>query len=327
MRGEVKGGIFMKEKSLIKILDRDRFTVEAKQIFPKQIELLVDMVNYGTNLIVRAYDSSGKKLEDGIVIGVLLKQIISMIDTVQELVSKGIISPSKLQIRSAFEASLYIDWILKNESSKKAKYYYVSNLRNTRVWASRLLEGTKDNLAFSAKLGVFAHIIAPQSIPIDQKEEAIKQIANIERILRINSYSSIDAEFEKKSNKKTGVDPKWYTLLGISSIQKMAEDVGRVPEYIFDYSLGSEMMHTASYRDHIKFKKGNIIFEPIRHLNGSSSLLNSAITLCLHSYRVIIQHYRKGEFSNFTLKYKNDWRNAFLNIPTVKEKEIIDILD
>ena len=138
----------MREKELKLIIDRGKNKEEARRIFSKKIEVIVDLVNYGSNLVVRAYDSSKRKLEDAIVIGVLLKQVISMVDAAEILASQGAPNPAYLQARSAFEASLYIDWILLNESEKKAAYYYVSNLRNIKLWTLRYLPGTQENVYF-----------------------------------------------------------------------------------------------------------------------------------------------------------------------------------
>ncbi len=44
-------------------------------------------------------------------------------------------------MRALFEVRLYIEWILLNDSEKKADYYDVHNLRPKRRWAERV-EGT-----------------------------------------------------------------------------------------------------------------------------------------------------------------------------------------
>jgi hypothetical protein len=115
------------------LLDREKNKRDVEAHFFAQKSLLKELVNYGSWLIPRAFDSSAKKLEDAIIIGVLLKQVVTMVDAVQVLISEGVVTPALLQSRSALEASLYIDWILLNATSKKANYYYVSCLRNDRA--------------------------------------------------------------------------------------------------------------------------------------------------------------------------------------------------
>ena len=93
----------MKEKEFKRIIDREKHRREATQVFSKQIEVIVDLVNYGSNLLVRSYDSSKKRLEDSIVIGVLLKQVISMVDAIETLASSGSPQIGHLQFaRSSF---------------------------------------------------------------------------------------------------------------------------------------------------------------------------------------------------------------------------------
>ena len=307
----------MKEKEFKLIIDREKHKIEARQTFSEQIEVIVDLVNYGSNLIVRAYDSSKKQLEDVIVLGVLLKHIVSMADSIEILASHGATQAAYLQVRSAFEASLYIDWILKSESEKKAKYYYVSNLRNIRLWTLRYLKGTQENIYFSEVIADLKKYTEPSVINKEDEEEAKHQVKEINRILSQEGYREINNEFERRRIKRTGADAYWYKPLGIESIMKLAEAVGRLSEYVLYYSRGSELAHTTSYRDHIKFGKGRITFEPVRHLEDMHTLLQSTIGVSLHSYSSIIKHYRYGERKSFSKKYTADWQRAFLNIPSV----------
>lgn len=307
----------MREKELKLIIDREKNKEEARRIFSKQIEVIVDLVNYGSNLVVRAYDSSARKLEDIIVIGVLLKQVISMVDAAEILASQGAPRPAYLQVRSAFEASLYIDWILLSESEKKAKYYYVSNLRNIRLWTLRYLPGTQENVYFSKLISDLEGYIEPKLVTEEEKKEAKHQVVEIDRILSQDGYREINGEFERRRSKKTGAEAYWYKPLGIESIMKLAEDVGRLPEYIIYYSRGSELAHITSYRDQVEFKKGIIKFEPVRHLEDMHTILQVVMGVCLTSYVSIIIHYRYGERKSLARKYKADWQNAFQNIPSV----------
>jgi len=172
----------VREKEFKLILDRAKHEADVKQHFSKHLDLLIDLANYGSNLVPRAHDSSKKKLEDHIVIGVLLKQVVAMIDAVEILISKGAVDPANLQARSAFEASLYIDWFLKGEPEKKAKYYYVSNLRNQRLWALRFKTGTKEEEIFAESLRGLEKYI--KTADLDSVERlADEQLTEIDKLL------------------------------------------------------------------------------------------------------------------------------------------------
>jgi hypothetical protein len=96
--------------------------------FTDQIKLLNDLTEYGSNLILRAFDSSKKELSDIVVCGVLLKQVVSMLAAVQCLIEAGMVHAAFLPARAAFEASIYSDWIMFSGPERKALCYIVANL-------------------------------------------------------------------------------------------------------------------------------------------------------------------------------------------------------
>jgi hypothetical protein len=298
------------------ILDREKHEADVRQHFAKHIDLLVALANYGSNLIPRAYDSSAKKLEDIIVVAVLLKQVVSMIDAVEVLISKGVVGPATLQARAAFEASLYIDWILKGESRKKAKYYYASNLRNQRLWALRFKTGTQEKEVFSQSFeDIENHVKIPDLDRVE--EEANEHLERVDTFLSKPEWAEINKEFEHRKNKKTGAEAYWYRLLGVSSIRQLAKDVGRLAEYDLFYARGSEIMHVASYKDHFRFSRGKLSLEPIRQLKDIHIVLRFITVVAISSFVSILRHYRHGEIQSFARKYVEDWRAAFLDIPSV----------
>ena len=161
------------------ILDRVKVESDVKEHFPQALTLLAGVVDYGTHLIVRVFNSSERKIVDLIVIGVLLKQIVLLADAIQLLVSKGAIQAAFLDARVALEASLSIDWILKDDSETKAKHFYVANLRRERLWALRLVDDTPERKAFS-------HVI--DFMKIQDGELRSIQPTTREEIDRINDF-------------------------------------------------------------------------------------------------------------------------------------------
>jgi hypothetical protein len=306
----------MKEKEFKKIIDRERQEKDAKTYFSAHIELLEDIVNYGSNLVPRAFDSSKKKLKDVIVVLVLFKHVLSMVDGVEILISKGACTQAMLQARSAFEASLYIDWILKSDSNKKAKYYYASNLRQQRLWALRFKSGTQEQETFSRQFEDMEKYIETDDMSETQKRVE-EELSRIETFFNKPEWTTINNEFESRRNRRTGAEAFWYRLLGVNSIRKLAEEVNRLGEYDMFYSRGSEVTHTASYRDHIRFGKGTVVYESIRNLKDMQFVLRFTTNTAISTFVSVLKEYRYGEMTSFKRKYLSDWRAAFLNIPSV----------
>src|ERR1041385_4842016 len=131
----------MPETPLAGILNREETKKHALENFLEQIALLRDLADYGSNLVFRAYKSSAKDLPAIVVCGVLLKQVVAMVDAVYALVEQGMIHAAYLPARAAFEASVYLDWILFSDAQRKATAYIVSNFRDERLWVARVTKG------------------------------------------------------------------------------------------------------------------------------------------------------------------------------------------
>lgn len=297
------------------ILNREEPRAIAKQHFGRQTALLQDLADYGSNLIVRAFESSQKGMAEIVVCGVLLKQMVAMIDASEVLLSAGCGHASFLPARTAFEASLYIDWILKADSERRAIRYIVGNYRDERLWARRAIPGTIEEKATSriaAMLGLDFQAERPTLAT-----DARNHLAEVNRILAQSDLKTIDKEFTTaRGNRKR--DPEWYELDGLKSIRQVAENVGRLPEYEFFYAKGSQVTHTGSYKDHIRFRSGQVHLLPIRHLADVNMLLNFIVTVAISTFKKILERYRPGESGAFAKKYLEDWRDPFKNVTSVK---------
>ncbi len=109
----------MPTEPLKKLLDRDLRKVEAKNLIEISCQILKEIVNYGTNVFGRC--ESGRRPENiknipeegHIAILLLYLHVIEMIDGIEVLLSQSVVIPSQTQLRSAFEAFLQLEWLVK----------------------------------------------------------------------------------------------------------------------------------------------------------------------------------------------------------------------
>jgi Family of unknown function (DUF5677) len=304
----------LQEKPHPPILDRDEPREVLAQHFSRQTAFLRDLANYGSNLVFRSFESSPKKMADIVLCGVLLKQIVAMLDAAEDLLSAGCGHASFLPARTAFEASLYSDWILASDSEQRATRFIVGNYRDERLWAKRAIPGTVEEQAMSqvtAMLGFNVHANRP-SLATD----AATLLVEVDRILAQPQLAAVDAEFTATRGKRKR-DPEWYELDGRRSIREVAVAVGRLPEYEFLYSKGSQVSHTGSYKDHVQFASGLRLL-PIRHLKDVNMLLNFIGSIGIGTFKKFLERYRPGELPAFGKKYLEDWRDPFQNVTRVK---------
>jgi Family of unknown function (DUF5677) len=249
------------------------------------------------------------------VIGVLLKQVVAMLDAVEVLARQGISYAALLQARAAFEASLYIDWILSADAENRAKHYVVANLREERQWAKRAIPGTTEQGDFAARFRSLNPILPACLSALES--DAKNHLAEVNNLLERADFKAIDTAFEQ-CRKQKKYDPDWYVVLGKQSIRQIAEEVKRVPEYEIFYSRGSDVTHSGLYKDHIKFVRGGFHFKQIRHLSDSHDLLSCSIQIAMLTFMRIIDTYRSGEAPALSKKYIEDWRHAYLSMKHVQ---------
>lgn len=254
-------------------------------------------------------------MSETVVCGVLLKQIVAMVDAVEVLLASGCGHASFLPARTAFEASIYLDWILLADCERRATRYIVANFRDERLWAARVIPGTEEEAIFRQISNTLGFDVYANRLTLPS--EANNHLAEVNRILAQPDLEAIDQEFTRArgTNKH---DPQWYQLDGLRSFKQVADQVGRLPEYEFFYSKGSQVTHTDSYKDHIRFADGQVIFKPIRHLSDVNVLLNFVVSVCLGAYMKVLKKYRPSELEAFSKKYLEDWRDPFQNVPSVK---------
>jgi len=304
----------MNDESFKYILNRKEAVEAINGHFRDAVNLIQSVVDYGTNLIPRCFRSSERKLEDVIILAVLLKHIVSMLDGLEVLVSQGCIYAAHLQVRSLFEAFLNLEWILREDTSKRGNQYYVWNLRLRKKWALRFVSSSADHSDFIRKVEKYQESLLARSK--EHNDEATEQAEAISNLLSKAPYHEINQEFDRlKGNRK--YDVPWYKPAGPNSIADMAERIGYGAEYEVFYSQYSQIMHASSQLDNVKFENDSITFEPIRKLDRLRPILNVGIGFSIRAFQIVLSKYRPQEIENFSRKYAKDWRDAFLSIKGV----------
>ncbi len=306
----------MEDKANRAILDRQKAKEDAAK-FGAYLDLLREIVDYGTDLVLRAYFTSKKGLSDAIISVFFLKQGVTFIDSIEILLSQGTVSGAIVPTRSLFEITLLINWILQTDTEKRVRQFYVSHLRQQREWAQKLILGTKEKEAFDKIMDAYPSVRA--KISNDIREIAKKQKAAIDRILSQPEFTQINQEFDRLRKEKR-YDPPWYQPWGVNSLMEMAQRLGRAADYRVFYGSFSETAHGMDLKRHLQFRKGKIVFEPIRNLDEIDTILRYTLNLALGLYSKVLEYFRPEEITNFRRKYLKEWQERFRSIPKVKYK-------
>lgn len=280
-----------------------------------QLELLTQLANYASNLGIRAFNSSERTQRDLIVCHVLLKQLTRMLDATDVLMRAGAAAAARVPVRVAFEAAMFAEWMLVADGERKAACYIVSNLRDARVWTKRAIAGTPETQAFLNDMGQLGDDIRTGVESLSQTE-ANQQLEKLEASLRGTQFGAVNKAFDQYKASRRGGEPQWYKVAGKNNLREIAIELKKLPEYIMYYAQGSDVVHSASYSDHVKILVRGARASPVRDLTGTHNVFNAAASIALILFQRVLGFYRPQELPRFSQKYLDDWRQAYRNIPS-----------
>jgi hypothetical protein len=299
------------------LLHRELHIHDVIENFDAQIALTKDIVNYGSNLIASCLNSSGRELGDVIAITVLFKQLVSMLDALEVLISNACVPASLLQARAILEASVQLDFLLDGDKEEKAKFFFISNIRKELHWTKTTQEGSPEHRNLFTSLGEFAAVL--EGTRARMEEVGATQLSKIEVFLAKEPWKTINDRIVKLRGRNK-FDKNWYASFGPTSFRSLCNELGRLHEYELFYSGSSEKMHGTEYKSHIDIEVGQISVSPIRNLATIDSVLNFSISSALHSYACLLEEYRPGQLREFSSRYARDWREPFLSTKEVAYK-------
>ena len=296
------------------LLDRELAKASVRQYLTDALELTVEVVNYGSNLVVRCIQTSERTLVEVVAVGAFVKHVVAALDAIQILASEAAALAGKLQARTLLEASLCGEWILRDDSEKRAAAFYVWTLRRRRAWSRAIIPRTPEQVRLRTSLGDLYRDHAaehPEVVAVAESE-----VSQIDEFLRRPKFAELDAYFSKERGTRS-FDVPWYRPLGLQSVRAIAAAVGRLAEYDVFYSQDSDVVHASSLRSHLKISEGVAILEPIRGLSGLSGTLSRSLSMAFRTYRYTLERYRPDEVEAYSRLYREEWKARFLGIPQV----------
>ena len=297
------------------ILDRTLFRTQIADSFAPQLDLLEQLVNYGTNLLPRCFNSSNRGIPDTVAILGFLKHAVTSIDAIHILSREGSTLACFPHIRSLFEIDLYLRWIFESDYENRATGYFVWNIRKKRYWLRCYLEGTPE---YAANVGHMQG--APGGDPqIPHTQQEIQAaIAQEDGKLNCSETAHVNSLFDQYVS-NSGKDAEWYRPSGATSIRDMAVRLGDEAMYKVFYSQYSQLTHGLSldHQLHFNAPSSEVIFDHIRTLNALDHVFQMTFTYAMGVFRHCLSRYRPGELDAFARKYIEEWRTPARSIPQV----------
>jgi hypothetical protein len=147
----------------------------------------------------------------------LARHVVESLDGVCHLVAKGSVLPCYALLRSVFDATLGVRYILKADSNNRGLAYFYSQIVQDIAFLERLDPNT--NRGKEIRKDLRNDIAGPDALDIDQLEEVQKYLASLQSKLDDPMFEAISRAWKNKSKK----DPQWYSLFdNTDDLRKLA---------------------------------------------------------------------------------------------------------
>jgi hypothetical protein len=271
------------------LLDRDLTRAALQKHIEVADPLLYEVVNYGVALLTRCRDElKGGAHHLGILLP--LHHLLEMIDAVHIQLIAGAPAPARLQLRSAFEAVLTIEYILKDDTERRA-FAYLTAWAQTQMAKYRAV---KKHIHLGAKA-----------------EEIDERIAVLQGQVGHPGWMEASAALKDLKRMK-GRRPPWYGLYGgPSNLAELAEDVGHLDEYDVLYREWSGPTHACDLGRQVITRPGTITFRRLRAPEEFNGVLSYAVNFAVRGSRMVLLYYRPGEERAWKEWYNREVRGSY----------------
>lgn len=272
---------------------------ERRREYEECLRLHSSGIRKGVEFLLRAIQlmHSGTQPDDkrqsNAVVFMLARHVAEEVDAVSVLVDSGCVVPCKSHLRSAFEAAISVEYMLKADTERRALAYLVKNavdrLRFYDKCDSRTPAGAK--LRAEIQDDDIGRGILESLREIDFDVEK----ARLDAMLAKPPRDAVYAEWQRL--KKGKRHPTWHALFGgPQSIRELAHHVNRGFWYEFMYSDWSGQLH-AGHSFHNVGKTASdplgrqTAIRPLRHPDGIKDVYRFAQGMAIELGNLIKDQY------------------------------------
>ena len=292
-------------------LDRDKMIKAAKPIIDIASPMLVEIVNYMTNVLAKLLENAKGGDEILAAHGSYL-HLIEMMDAFEVQISQAVVEPAMVSLRSAFEALLALNYVLEKDSEylNRALAYVAVDIHNRIGIYKELDINTQQGKELQAA-------ISSDRLGSSMKYPSIPDLTNrisiLENLLKRAPYDVIEAEYQR-TKKLFNRKPEWYSLFnGPRNLEKLSEELHLKGTYRILYPGWSKMTHGSGtiQRKLMKGPDGLPALVGLRNIAEMASTIQIGASFCFEGTRIILIKYLPTEESAFNKWYMNNIRESF----------------
>lgn len=228
-----------------------------------------------TEKVLKRFEEKQTKefgIHDGVIIG-LLEEVLGKLKSLKILIENENFDSNDIVMRSAFEAYVYLFFILEDDTEKRARAYAYKNKVEEIKLFEQMTEGSRKGNAIRGYLGITLEEVLANNPQI-----------NSEYIIRIKEkYENL---FSPKEMKKTWFDFDNKT----KNFEQLCTKMGMEVEYNLIYRIFSKDVHSNRALSRLKFTEKEVsvgVFD-----KGTLLHRNMASLILVKLGRKVLQYYK-----------------------------------
>jgi Family of unknown function (DUF5677) len=270
-----------------------------------------ETVNFGTHIFQWFNEAVTGRADEVVPIAVSFKHLLDMLDAISVLIRNSIVEPAKIHLRSALESAMTIEWILQDDSERRAMAFMVCNVHQELKFIQKIDEQTPQGKQFKQKLkGTPAeNVQAPPSVDIEKDRQ------NREALLLGPKYREAEEEYQRLIAQKEK-NPSWYRLFdGPNNLEQLASKVGMIAWYEVFYHQWSGLVHaTDLLGGKVKTTGGKTLIQKMRYPGGVEQVYVYTIAIALQVYKKMLEQFAPSKIPVFLDWYESEVRDFYLRL-------------
>jgi hypothetical protein len=286
----------MPTKPLESVIYRELQIARAKKFLEVATPLFQELVNYGSNALIRCATSSKRDENEDLAALNLYRHILEMTDAFEVMIAGSCAAPTIPIVRSCFEAPLGLEYILESKAT-----YVQRSLSWLALYAHKRIAFYEMMLVDSPRGKEFQASVKKDKwigeLPIIPQDQVKSSIDNMKNLLSREQFADIEAEYQKFER-----PPRWYQLFGgPSSIQQLAYRLDHHAHYDFLYRQWSIVAHAQDFSKFLGVDStGEGGIRGIRDVGPLQEVSRFATSFIVEATRILLLEFRPGEeFSKY----------------------------
>ena len=272
------------------LLDRDISLAQTREIRELGGPILRSVVDKAIGIFQRCSETVSGGDEN---LGILMPfhHAIEMLDGVEVLLDRSCVVASHTALRSAFEASLAVRYVLADNITQRALSYVVGDIYERIYWYEEHDPRSNRGKQFSVEMGLEEGSEFPMPDVADAQP--------LKAMLAREPFSPIAAEYERISKEMSG-RVKWYSLFdGPRSLKDLARQLDELDDYLVLYRVLSKTAHATDLnRQLTTTPDGAPAVTVVRSPTGMSHNYVRSIHMGVEVSKAVMEHYRSDELIN-----------------------------